>query len=37
MTMTIAIWAIVVASRASQSARNEGIRSGSGRKLTGRD
>jgi hypothetical protein len=32
MTMTIAIWAIVVASRAIQKARNAGILSGSGVK-----
>jgi len=30
MTMTIAIWPIVVVSRASQKARKSGIRSGSG-------
>jgi hypothetical protein len=30
MTMTIAIWAMVVVSRASQKARKSGIRSGSG-------
>src|SRR4051794_17006527 len=34
MTMTMAIWAMVVLSRASQKARNAGILSGSGSRLT---
>jgi hypothetical protein len=34
MTMTIAIWAMVDASRASQKARKAGIRIGSGSQLT---
>jgi hypothetical protein len=34
MTITIAICAIVVASRASQKALNAGIRIGSGSRLT---
>jgi len=34
MTITIAIWAMVVASRASQKALKSAILSGSGRRLT---